>query len=59
MNFLEIHIILADITGLLLCFLQYIPAGIALGWAYVRSGSILTPILIHTLVNAIGVAILR
>ena len=44
---------------LALCFLQYIPAGIALGWAYVRSGSILTPILIHTLVNAIGVAILR
>ena len=44
---------------LALCFLQYIPAGIALGWAYVRSGSILAPILIHTLVNALGVAILR
>lgn len=44
---------------LALCFLQYIPAGIALGWAYARSGSILAPILIHTLVNALGVAILR
>ena len=44
---------------LLLCSLQYIPAGIALGWAYVRSGNILTPIMIHTMVNALGVAILR
>ena len=44
---------------LALCFLQYIPAGLALGWAYVRSGNILAPILIHTLVNALGVAILR
>ena len=44
---------------LALCFLQYIPAGICLAWAYVRSGSILAPIIIHTLVNAIGVAAMR
>ena len=44
---------------LALCFLQYLPAGICLAWSYTRSGSILTPILIHTLVNAIGVAIMR
>ena len=44
---------------LALCFLQYLPAGIALGWAYVRSGSILTPIIMHTVVNAMGVALMR
>ena len=44
---------------LALCLLQYLPAGICLAWSYTRSGSILTPILIHTLVNAIGVAIMR
>lgn len=44
---------------LALCFLQYIPAGICLAWAYAYSGSILAPILIHTLVNAIGVAATR
>ena len=44
---------------LALCFLQYLPAGICLAWSYARSGSILAPILIHTLVNAIGIAFLR
>ena len=44
---------------LALCFLQYLPAGICLAWSYARSGSILTPILIHTLVNATGVALMR
>lgn len=44
---------------LALCFLQYLPAGIALGWAYVRSGSILTPIIMHTVVNVMGVALMR
>ena len=44
---------------LALCFLQYLPAGICLAWSYARSGSILTPILIHTLVNAMGVASMR
>ena len=53
------YITMYEPLQLLLCFLQYIPAGIALGWAYARSGSILAPILIHTLVNALGVAILR
>ena len=44
---------------LALCFLQYLPAGFCLAWSYTRSGSILTPILIHTLVNATGVALMR
>ena len=42
-----------------LCFLQYLPAGLCLGWAYERSGSILSPILIHTTVNAMGIFAMR
>lgn len=44
---------------LLLCTLQYLPAGLFLGWAYARSGSILTPILIHITVNQIAISAMR
>ncbi len=41
---------------LALNFLQYLPAGLILAWAYEKSGSILCPILIHMGVNALGMA---
>lgn len=44
---------------LLLCFLQYIPAGICLAGAYRLSGSLLAPILIHAMVNFQGMIYLR
>lgn len=44
---------------LFLTVLQYLPAGLCLGWAYERSGSIFAPILIHCLVNAMGIAGMR
>lgn len=44
---------------LLLCFLQYVPAGLALAWAYEKADSIFAPILIHTAVNAIGIYAMR
>jgi len=44
---------------LLLCFVQYIPAGLALAGAYEYSGSILAPVLIHTAVNAIAILSMR
>ncbi len=44
---------------LLLCFVQYIPACISLGWAYAKSGSILSPLLMHIAINAIGVYAMR
>lgn len=44
---------------LALCLLQYVPAGLCLGYAYVRSGSILTPILMHMTVNQIGMLSVR
>ena len=47
------------VKTLLLCLIQYLPAGIALGWAWSRSGSILSPILMHIAINAIGMLALR
>jgi membrane protease YdiL (CAAX protease family) len=44
---------------LALCFIQYLPAGLALGWAYVKADSIWAPILMHITINAIGVASMR
>ena len=44
---------------LLLCLLEYIPAGICLAFAYARTDSIWTPILIHMAVNAIAVSAMR
>lgn len=40
---------------LLLCFVQYLPAGFCLAWCYRQTGTIVTPILMHMLTNAMGV----
>ena len=39
---------------LALAFLQYVPAGFALAWAYRRSGSIFAPMVMHAVINALG-----
>lgn len=44
---------------LLLSLLQYLPAGIAMGWAYERADSIWAPITIHVIVNAIAMLTLQ
>lgn len=44
---------------LLLCFLQYLPAGLTLAWAYHASGTLTAPILAHMTVNAVGLYQLR
>lgn len=41
------------------CFLQYIPAGLCLGWAYARAETVFAPILIHALVNVVGILAMR
>lgn len=48
-----------DALTLLLCFLQYLPAGACLAWAYERSGSIWAPILMHIAVNQTGILSMR
>ncbi len=47
-----------DIFSFLLAFVQYLPAGFCLAYAYQSSGTILAPILMHTIINIIGVIIL-
>ena len=53
------YLTVADPLLLLLSFLQYLPAGIALCWAYERADSIFAPILIHTAINLIAMLALR
>ena len=43
-----------DWKTLLVCFLQYLPGGFALAWAYEESENIMTPILMHIAMNAIA-----
>ena len=45
--------------GLLLCFLQYLPAGLCLAWAYTKADTIFAPILVHTVINALAIFALR
>ncbi|MBP3683396.1 MAG: CPBP family intramembrane metalloprotease [Oscillospiraceae bacterium] len=40
---------------LILAVLQYLPAGLCLGWSYVRGDTIIAPILIHAAVNYITI----
>ena len=53
------YVAMADFGTLVLCFLQYLPAGFALAWAYRRSGPIFASILIHMSVNQIGMLLMR
>lgn len=61
--FSAIHILsyvgLYEPLHLLLAFVQYLPAGLILACAYRRSGSLLTPILIHAAVNAVAIFSVR
>ena len=61
--FAAIHVVgyitLYDPVDLILCFVQYIPAGLCLGWAYTRSGSIWAPILAHIAINQTSILTLR
>lgn len=46
------------LTTLLLSALQYLPAGIALGWVYEKSGNIWCPIVLHMILNGITMSVL-
>ncbi len=57
--FASVHILgyvgVYSVPSLILAFLQYVPAGLTLAWAYRRSGSIFAPMLMHAVINALGV----
>ena len=48
-----------DGLTLLLCLMQYLPAGFALAWAYEQADTIIAPILIHMIVNQIALTAMR
>lgn len=61
--FCAIHVFgyigLYDWFTLLLCLLQYVPAGICLACAYEQADTIAAPILIHMIINLIGILSMR
>ncbi len=48
-----------DPVYLLVSFVQYIPAGLCLAWAYVKADSIWAPVLMHITINQLGVLSMR
>lgn len=44
---------------MLLSVLQYVPAGVALAWAYAKADTICAPILIHMIINFLGTVAMR
>lgn len=46
-----------DLGTIVLAAIQYLPAGIALGWTYEKAGNIWAPILLHMAVNAISMGL--
>ena len=48
-----------SVTTLVLCFLQYLPAGLCLAWTYTKADNIFAPIVVHAIVNAVAIGALR
>ena len=52
------YLVLYDFREVLLAALQYIPAGIALGWTYEKANTVWAPIFLHMTINAISLGII-
>ena len=48
-----------DLTTLLICFIQYLPAGLCLAWTYSKADNLFAPIVVHAIVNAVAIGALR
>ncbi len=48
-----------SLTTLVLCFVQYLPAGLCLAWTYSKADNIFAPVIVHAVVNAIAIGALR
>ena len=61
--FAAIHVIgyigSESVATLVLCFIQYLPAGLCLAWTYTKADNIMAPILVHGLINAIAIGLVR
>ncbi len=45
-------------TDIVIHTLSYLPAGIALGWAYEKADTIMAPVLMHAIINAVAFSVL-
>ena len=52
------YLLVYDVGSVLLAAVQYLPAGIALGWTYEKSNTIWAPILLHAIINAISMGVI-
>ena len=48
-----------DLTRLVICFIQYLPAGLCLAWTYSKADNIFAPMVVHAIVNAVAIGALR
>lgn len=48
-----------SVTTLVICFLQYLPAGLCLAWTYTKADNIFAPVIVHALVNAVAIGAVR
>ena len=48
-----------SVTTLVVCFLQYLPAGLCLAWTYTKADNIFAPIVVHAFFNAVSIGALR
>ena len=48
-----------DIARLVLCFIQFLPAGLCLAWTYTKADNIFAPVVVHAIVNAVAIGGLR
>ncbi len=46
-------------STLALCYMQYLPAGLCLAWAYKKSDTIISPIIMHMTINQLGILAMR
>lgn len=53
------YVLQYDGKALLLASVQYVPAGIALGWTYEKADTIWAPILLHASINAISMGLMK
>ncbi len=52
------HLAALDFVSAVFNLLLYVPAGVALGWTYEKSGTIWCPITLHAIVNAISYGVM-
>ena len=49
----------ADITTMVLCFVRYLPAGLCLAWTYSKADNVFAPVIVHAVINAITIGIVK